>query len=127
MPWLDALSGKQQQALMALMAKPTISAAAEAAGLGESTLRAWLADATFHTAYMEARRQAMSHAVAMLQQASAMAVVTLYEVMTDKDNAASTRANAAKTVLEMAMRGLELESVIAEVEQLKQLVNVNLN
>ena len=60
---MHGISRKQDTAIGALLSRPTISAAAESVGIGESTLRRWLKDRDFLAAYRAARREAVSQAV----------------------------------------------------------------
>jgi hypothetical protein len=109
---------KQERALAALLTSPTIAAAAEAIGVTEKTLRGWMRDPTFDEAYRAARRQAVDHAVTLLQRLCRKAVGTLARAMGSSNP--NVQVRAATVVLEMAMRGVELGDLAAEVEALKQ-------
>jgi hypothetical protein len=109
---------KQERALAALLTSPTIAAAADAIGVTEKTLRGWMRDPTFDAAYRAARRQAVDHAVTLLQRLCRRAVKTLARAMRSPNP--NVQVRAATTVLEMAMRGIELGDLAAEVEALKQ-------
>jgi hypothetical protein len=65
---------REDAALAALLAEPTIEAAAATAGISKSTLLRWLAEPDFRTRYRDARRQVVEHAVSGLQQATGEAV-----------------------------------------------------
>ena len=107
----ENLSGHQSRALAALLAHPTISEAAKACGLHERTVRRYLEDSGFRAAYLEARRAVVSTATARLQATGSEAVECLRDVMKDKAAPASARVSAARTVLELSYRGLELEDL----------------
>jgi hypothetical protein len=94
----EKLSGKQEQALIALLTEATIEGAAAKAGVNARTLFRWLNYPPFVATYRDARRQAVQHATGRLQQAASDAVTTLREVMMDPE--APARVNAAKSVLE---------------------------
>ena len=115
-----ALTPKQQKALAALLSEPTITAAAAKVGVGERTLYTWLGEPAFGDAYRTARREAVSHAVARLQQVSSDAVTVLVTVMASKETPAATRAAAAKTVLETAIKAVELEDLAVRLDALEQ-------
>ena len=117
------LSRKQEQVISALLTCPTLLAAAQQCGLAEVTLHRWLADPGFKTAYLEARREAVSHAIALLQRTSGAAVTALYAVLTEPKQPASARVSAAKVVLELAIKGVELEDLAARVEALEAKAN----
>lgn len=113
------LSRKQELAISALLTCHTLLDAAQQCGLAEVTLHRWLKDTAFQTAYREARRAVVQHAIVQVQQATGEAVETLRAVMRDIDSPASARVSAAKVVLEMALRGIELEDLAMRIEALE--------
>ena len=117
----EKLSRKQEQAIIALLQMPTIGEAAKAAGIGESTLGRWLQNDEFQERYREAKRQAVAQAVTRLQQVCSEATEALRGVLNDTEAPASSRVSAAKTVLEMAIKGVELEDLAGRVDKLEKL------
>ena len=113
------LSGKQEHALLALLTEATVEAAATKAGVNARTLFRWLNDPPFVAAYREARRQAVQRAIGRLQQAASDAVTTLRDVMTDAKAPAPARVNAAKSVLDLAIKAVEIEDLTARIEALE--------
>jgi len=120
---MHGISRKQDTAIGALLSRPTISAAAESVGIGESTLRRWLKDRDFLAAYRAARREAVSQAVGHLQGACSVAVVALTDISQDVNSPASARVSAAKSILELALKGVELEDLAVPVEELESQVS----
>lgn len=118
----EKLSRKQEQAIAALLNCPTVEQAAKAVGIGEVTLWRWLQLPDFQEKYREAKRQAVAQAVARLQQVTTQAVDTLEAIMIDTEAPASSRVTAAKTVLEMAIKGVELEDLSARIEALEKTI-----
>jgi hypothetical protein len=116
---MHGISRKQDTAIGALLSRPTISAAAESVGIGESTLRRWLKDRDFLAAYRAARREAVSQAVGHLQGACSVAVLALTDISQDVNSPASARVSAARTVLDLALKGVELEDLAVRVEELE--------
>jgi len=114
------LSRKQEQAIAALLSEPTIAAAAERVGVGEVTLWRWLQREDFRVDYQRARRETVAQAIAAIQQASSEAVQALREIMVDSEAPASSRVSAAKTVLEFALKGAELEDIEKRVTVLEE-------
>lgn len=114
------LSRRQEQAIAALLTCPTLAEAATAAGISEPTLWRWLARPDFQDAYRTARREAVSQAVAHLQQASTEAVETLRRIMQDPEKSVTARVTAARTVLEFAIKGVELEDLAARIAALER-------
>jgi hypothetical protein len=121
------LSQKQSRALSALMSAPSVAEAAVTCGLGERTLWRWLGEPEFKAAYMKARREAMSHTITQLQQATGEAVEALRAIMQNDTEPASARVSAAKTVLEMALKELELEDLESRIKALEGRAAQNTN
>jgi len=116
----EKLSRKQELAIAALLSEPTIAAAAEKVGIGEATLWRWLQREDFQADYQRARREAVAQAIAGIQQASSEAVKTLRRIMVDSGAPASSRVWAAKTVLELALKGAEVEDIEKRVTVLEE-------
>ena len=93
--------------------------AAATAGVGEVTLWRWMQIPEFKEQYRLARREAVSQAVGHLQGACSVAVVALTDVAQDVSCPASARVSAARTVLELALKGVELEDLAVRVEELE--------
>jgi len=96
-----------------------MSEAAGAAGIGDVTLWRWMQIPEFKEQYRLARREAVSQAVGHLQGACSVAVVALKDIAQDVACPASARVSAARTVLELAIKGIELEDLAARVEELE--------
>ena len=89
-------------------------------GIGTTTAFRWLQDPVFQTEYREARRMAVSQATSQLQQASTEAVQTLRTIMGDESSPTASRVSAAKTVLDMSLKAVELEDLAQRIEQLER-------
>jgi DNA-binding MurR/RpiR family transcriptional regulator len=115
----EKLSRKQEVAIAALLTCPTLAEAAQRAGISEPTLGRWLRRDDFQTAYRQARREAVSQAIAHLQRVSGEAVETLRAIMADGKAPASARVTAARAVLEVAIKAVELEDLEARIADLE--------
>ena len=115
----EKLSRKQELAIAALLTCSAITDAAKRCSIGEVTLHRWLKDATFQAAYREARRQVVQQAIVQVQQATGEAVETLRKVMQAADAPASAKVSAAKTILETAVKAVELEDLEARIVALE--------
>ena len=122
----EKMSRKQEQAIINMLIFPTISEAAKQTGISEVTLWRWLQLSDFADKYRAAKRQAVSQAIARLQQATVMAVDTLTDVMQSVEAKDSSKVTAAKVVLEMAFKAVEVEDLAAKVEELEQLIQERL-
>lgn len=116
----NKLSRKKEQAIIALLEAPTVKEAAEMVKINPATLYKWMALPEFEEAYREARHRAMGEAIARLQQASSEAVDTLRDVMGDQEATPASRVTAARTVLELGMRGTEIEVIEVRLKQLEE-------
>jgi phage terminase small subunit len=121
---MDATLTRRQEAFIAaLLSCPTIAHAARTAGIAEVTAGRWLKDATFQAAYRESRRQVVQQAIVQVQHATGTAVQTLVAVMQDTEAPASARVSAAKTILDTAVKAVELEDLEARITALEEQVH----
>lgn len=96
---------REEQALAALLAESTIEAAATSCGIGERTLRRWLADPEFAKRYAEARRDVLRQGIGRLVGALPKAVQVLEDVMDggadvgDRTIPAAVRVSAARVIV----------------------------
>jgi transposase-like protein len=119
---MTALSRKKTKAIATLLGHHSIRKAAEAAGVGESTLFRWLRqDRAFKNAYREARRQAVQQAISRLQNIAIEAVSVLQQIMVDRNQPSSSRVACAKTILDTSLKAIELEDLAIRVEGLEAL------
>ncbi|MBI4494165.1 MAG: hypothetical protein HY690_15360 [Chloroflexi bacterium] len=97
---------REEQALLALLAEPTVEAAAKAAGVSPVTLWRWLQHPDFQERYREARRRVLEHAIAVLQQVAGEAAATLRRNLVC--GTPSVEVRAALGILDQAVKGTEL-------------------
>jgi len=116
------MTAKHEKLLAALLGAARISDAAKVAGISEATALRYMKEPDFITAYRELRAEAVTHAVAQLSASASDAVATLRAVASDEDAPASSRVAAARSILDLAIRGVELDGLNARVEQLEQLM-----
>lgn len=116
------LTPKQERVIAELLLHPTMKDACAAASVSQSTLWRWLQEKDFHDAYMKARRDTVSHAVARLQSATSEAVDTLRELMKDKATIATARVAASKAILDYSLKAIELEDIAERVKELEKML-----
>jgi len=114
------LSHKQEQAILALLAEPTVARAAKASSVGVRTLHRWLREEIFGKAYRLARRETFAQAVSLTQRYAGLAVQTLARVMTDETSPVASRVAAATSMLKFARDSIELDDLADRVEALEQ-------
>ena len=116
----EKLTARQTRALAALLAHPTLSAAAKASGVGESTLRRWLREPAFAAEFRRLRREALGGAVTALHQLSTAAALALGEALACDH--AGTRVRAALGILDQARALGESLDLAEQVEDLRRQV-----
>jgi hypothetical protein len=132
----EKLSRKKEQAIAALLVSPTLSIAAEKVGVHERTLFRWLKNEDFKAEYQRLRRECVTAATAKLQSAMGKAVDAMLEILEAEETrffqkdgevtdsrdvvAWGPRLGAAKTILEMGLKGLELEDIERRVSELER-------
>jgi hypothetical protein len=114
------MTRKQEVAIAVLLTALAIADAGDTASISEPTLWRWLQHEDFQTAYRQARREAVSQAVAFLQRVAGGAVDTLRAVMQVSQKSASTRISVARAVFELGIRGVELEDLGVRIQTLEQ-------
>src|SRR5262249_44509727 len=97
----------------------SLTEAAAQCGLAEVTLRRWLKHDGFQQSYRDARRQVVQQAIAQVQRTTGEAVETLRGVMQNPDAPASAKVSAAKTILETALKAVELEDLETRIAALE--------
>ncbi len=112
-------SRKSEQFIAALMSYPSIEAAAKSVGIGNATAWRWMKDPKFTQEYREARREAMRHTTARLQEAAREAVECLRDIQ-KTGGSESARVAAARTILEQALKAADLEDVQDRLQALEQ-------
>ena len=114
---------KHEEAIAALLHTTTIAAAARNAGVGERTLRRWLAQPHFQAEYRRARRELIQGAIHILLHATGTATRTLVAIMDDTAQPATARVSAARCVLQLVMQALSKDELEAELTALESLAN----
>jgi hypothetical protein len=119
----DKLSRKAELAIAALLDRPTVTEAAAAVRVDESTLRAWMRDPDFRAAYRAARAAVLERTVARLVAASVQAVEALERNLTAARPADQIRA--ALGILSHVTNGLAVSDLSVQVQELGELVRAD--
>jgi AcrR family transcriptional regulator len=114
------LTPKQEEAILALLSNRTVEDAARAAKITPRTLYRYLKDPEFNAAYRQARWTAFGQCTARLQQASSAAVSVLVKVLADPTTPAAVKVRAADSVLDHAVKALEVEDIAARLAELER-------
>lgn len=108
--------------LQALLTEPTIEKAAEKAKIAKSTAFKYLKDTKFNERLLEKKRELMAQVTRRLQQQALEAVKVLSDIMTDEEAPEYARISAAKSVLDNAYKGLDLEDIQVRLSKIEQTV-----
>ena len=116
----EKLTRKKELAIAALLSQPSIPAAAKVVGIGEKTLWRWLQHQDFREAYLQARRQVVQQVISNVQNSMKKAVDTLLEVMEDPNSPTSSKVQAARSIIDFGLKGLELEDFELRLSRLEE-------
>jgi len=110
---VKSLTARQAKALSALLTCSSLADAAQASGIPERTLYRYLRTPHFADCYREARGEQVRQAVAQMQRVAEKAAATLEAIMADPMAKPTARVMAARTVLDTALRAVEIENLEA--------------
>lgn len=116
----DSLGPQQEQAILALLAEPSVSKAAQACGVPERTLYRWMDEAVFSRAYHDARRKGFSHGIGLVHRYAPVAVQTLAKIMVDERAPCSARVAAALGLLKVGREAIEQDDMLVRLVALEQ-------
>ena len=116
------MTPRKEKALQALLVSRTRAQAAKAAGIGESTLREYMKDPEFLDRYREAFGNLVQDATRQAGQALTLALSTLTEIMENTGEQATARIQAARYLVEYALRLGEQCDLLARLERLETAV-----
>lgn len=116
----DTLTPKQRRAIAALLAQPSIAAAARAVGVGRMTLNRWLGNADFRAALAEAEATYVDESLRNLVRTCNQAVSVLEDVMSDPKATASVKVRAAASVLDNLLKLREHVDFDARIRRLEE-------
>ena len=112
------MTAKQQKAIEALLAAPSIRQAAAAAGIGEKSIRRWLRLPEFFRAYEQVRHQVFAEALTDLRSANQDAVQALRTAV--KEESGALRVKAATAVVRLSIQTAETLEIEARLQRLEQ-------
>lgn len=118
----EILSTQQRRAIEALLTRATVSAAAEAAGVGRNTIYRWRKQPAFIAALRAAERDATAELSRSLQQLSRSAVTVLQDAM-KRDQHISHRLRATEIVLNKFLSVREAHDFEEQFAELRDRLN----
>jgi len=112
-------AARQEGLIVAILEHGSYEKAALALGISAATVRRRVKQPHFQKQYSKARREKFSTCIERLLNAASPAITVLMKSMGDTNTRASTRLQAADTVLERAYQNLFLEDWAARIEDLE--------
>lgn len=114
------MTPRQQRAVQALLTSHTRKEAAQKAGIAESTLRSYFQNQEFVTAYRQAVAEILEGTTRKAQTAAGEAVDVLRGIMSDANEQAGPRVQAADKILTHAQRLTEQLDVVERLSALEE-------
>lgn len=111
---------KQTKALAALLTQPTKEKAAQAAGIGLTTLKRYLDDPAFKGEYQKAVAGLIEDAASQAKQSLSPALSCLQDIVEDDHETATARIQAARSLLEYGLRLTEIADIMRQLQELEQ-------
>ena len=84
-----------------------------------ATLLRWQKLPEFQKEFRKAKRAVHAQAMARLQQATGPAVSTVLRVMSDPQTPPATKMRAGQIVIELSLKFIDQEDILARIEQLE--------
>jgi hypothetical protein len=105
--------------IAAVLRARTLKEAAEELGMGYRTLKTWMSRDDFRAEYEEAKRLLLDETVNQLRTAGGEGVAALRDVANNRANPAAARATAARGLLEILLRAVEVQDITTRLERLE--------
>lgn len=111
---------KRAQAVVALLAAPSLDAAAAQCGIGQRTLRRWRSQPEFIAEYNRARQELLEAATGQLRASMTGAVGVLVRIAHEPSAPHAARVTAAARILEFGFYAYRIEDLAARLEKLER-------
>lgn len=121
------LSVKDDLLLQAVLRGDSQVEAAKASGLSERSVRRHTAEPGFRAALRAARDESVRRTSDALADGAARAVATLTELVDDPEVTPAVRRAAARDLIQLSHRVREHVDILAEIEELKEDLQVAMN
>jgi len=96
-----------------------VEEAASTAGVPPRTLHRWMKERVFDAGLREAKRAAFGQGTARLHQMCSAAASTLGKVMVEPKTPPATKVRAADSILNHTAKAIEIEDILARLEELE--------
>ena len=112
-----------EKIMSALIATGSVQAAAKAACVSETTIRARLNDADFRAEYEKAKSEILTEACDALAARLTLAVDVLCDVLDSDATPATVKVSAADSILRQGLRYVEAANILRRLDALEQRTN----
>ena len=116
----DELNGNQRKALDALLATPSVAAAARRCGLSERTIWRYLQGETFKAELHKRQDQTIAATTAAIVGLSGKAIEALRDLLTDPETPPSVKARVALGWLQRSRDAVRLDDLAQRVAELER-------
>ena len=117
-------TNKQLTFMFALLSEPTITQAYKKAKISEKTAYTWLKNSYFQMHFKKLKHDFIKNTTAKLQANTLRAVDTLVNIMENENLSALARVQSARTILEFAYKGAEIEDIQDRLDKLEMQENI---
>ena len=113
-------TNKQLNFMFALLSEPTTTQAYQKVNISEKTAYKWLKDPIFQMYFKKLRLDFIKNTTGKLQANTTRAVDTLVKIMENENLSALARVQSARTILEFAYKGVEIEDIQERLDKLEE-------
>ena len=110
----------REKALAALLSSDTQAEAAQKSGIGERTLRSYLADPDFNAEYRRRKRQLVTEATKQIQASYQAAINALRGIVEGEKSSESGRISAARALLEYGLKFTDTNEIMIRMEEIEK-------
>lgn len=114
------MTHKQAKTLAALLTQPTKEKAAQAAGIGLTTLKRYLADPQFQKEYQKAISGLIEDAATAAKQSLAPALSCLREIVTRDGASDANKIAASRSLIEYGLKLIETFDILRKLDELER-------
>lgn len=111
---------KDEIIITALLAQPTVRAAAATCNISETQIYKRLRDKSFKEKYDKARYELLEENTARLQKHIGAAIEAMSEIVKDDETTAQVRLNAAEAIIRNSIKLTEQTDILRRLDELER-------
>ncbi len=86
-------------------------------------MKTWLASDWFQTEYQAAKKQLLDSTINQLRTIGSEGVAALHDVVVNVENPPAARVSAARAILEVLLKAVEIQDITTRLERLEAVMN----